>query len=494
MAVQTATFEKTIRTLLDEKKYQTVKDILVTMEPADIAAVFDDFGEERMALLFRLLPKETAAETFAELESEIQETLIRGFSDRELHELVNELYVDDAADLVDEMPANVVKRILAQADPQMRKEINEILRYPENSAGSIMTTEYVSLRPKMTVAEAITRIRRTGVDKETIYTCYVTEGRKLLGAVSVKDLLLAVDDDAPVSSLMDENVISVSTLTDQEEVATMLSKYNFLALPVVDTDGRMVGIVTFDDAMDVLVEETTEDIEKMAGMLPSEKTYLRSTPWDLFKHRIPWLALLMISATFTGLIITNFENALAAQVVLTAFIPMLMDTGGNSGSQASVTIIRALSLGELEFSDAPKVLRRAEGHLERDPHRRALRLRARGAVLRQDHALRPAAARQHGHHAHDRLRGMLHDGADRADRQGRRLLAADGGQEDRLRPGRDGEPLHHDDRGRALAARLLRHRQRPAVLKKEGRSGRSSLFFVTKSLPLRYGRGRLCVL
>ncbi len=356
MAVQTATFEKTIRTLLDEKKYQTIKDVLVTMEPADIAAVFEDFGEERMALLFRLLPKETAAETFAELESENQETLIRGFSDRELHELVNELYVDDAADLVDEMPANVVKRILEQADPQMRKEINEILRYPENSAGSIMTTEYVSLRPNMTVAEAIARIRKTGVDKETIYTCYVTEGRKLLGAVSVKDLLLASDDDAPVSSLMDENVISVSTLTDQEEVATMLSKYNFLALPVVDTDGRMVGIVTFDDAMDVLVEETTEDIEKMAGMLPSEKAYLRSTPWDLFKHRIPWLALLMISATFTGLIITGFENALAAQVVLTAFIPMLMDTGGNSGSQASVTIIRALSLGELDFADAPRVV------------------------------------------------------------------------------------------------------------------------------------------
>ena len=356
MAVQTATFEKTIRTLLDEKKYQTVKDILVTMEPADIAAVFDDFGEERMALLFRLLPKETAAETFAELESEIQETLIRGFSDRELHELVNELYVDDAADLVDEMPANVVKRILAQADPQMRKEINEILRYPENSAGSIMTTEYVSLRPNMTVAEAITRIRRTGVDKETIYTCYVTEGRKLLGAVSVKDLLLASDDDAPVSSLMDENVISVSTLTDQEEVATMLSKYNFLALPVVDTDGRMVGIVTFDDAMDVLVEETTEDIEKMAGMLPSEKTYLRSSAVDLFKHRIPWLMLLMVSATFTGMIISGFENKLAAQVVLTAFITMLMDTGGNSGSQASVTIIRALSLGELELNDLPRVV------------------------------------------------------------------------------------------------------------------------------------------
>ena len=356
MTVQNNHLQKTFRKLLDDKKYQTIKDVLVTMEPADVAALFEEFGEERMALLFRLLPKEAAAETFAELDSEYQEQLIRGFSDRELHELVNELYVDDAADLVDEMPANVVRRILEQADPQMRKEINEILRYPENSAGSIMTTEYVSLRPGMTVAEAIARIRKTGVDKETIYTCYVTEGRKLLGAVSVKDLLLASNDDAPVSSLMDENVISVSTMTDQEEVAKMLSKYNFLALPVVDTDGRMVGIVTFDDAMDVIVEETTEDIEKMAGMLPSEKAYLRSTPWDLFRHRIPWLALLMISATFTGLIITGFENALAAQVVLTAFIPMLMDTGGNSGSQASVTIIRALSLGELDFADAPKVV------------------------------------------------------------------------------------------------------------------------------------------
>ena len=355
MAVKTLTLEKTIRSLLDDKKYQTLKDVLVTMEPADIACVFEELEEERVPLLFRLLPKETAAETFAELEPERQELLIRGFSDRELHEVVNELYVDDAADLVEEMPANVVKRILAQADPQMRREINEILRYPENSAGSIMTTEYVSLRPTMSVAEAIARIRKTGVDKETIYTCYVTEGRKLLGTVSVKDLLLCPDDATPVSKIMDENVISVNTLTDQEEVAQMLSKYNFLALPV-DNDARMVGIITFDDAMDVIVEETTEDIEKMAGMLPSEKTYLRSGAWDLFRHRIPWLMLLMISATFTGMIITGFEDALAAQVVLTAFIPMLMDTGGNSGSQASVTIIRALSLGELELSDLPRVV------------------------------------------------------------------------------------------------------------------------------------------
>ncbi|MBP5239332.1 MAG: magnesium transporter, partial [Oscillospiraceae bacterium] len=347
MAVRNVTLEKTIRKLLNEKKFQTLRDILVTLEPADISAVFQEQDEERAPLLFRLLPKELAAETFAELEPEWQELLIRGFSDRELRDVVSELYVDDAADLIEEMPANVVKRVLAQADPQMRKEINEILRYPEDSAGSIMTTEYVSLRPSMTVKEAFQRIRKTGVDKETIYTCYVTDERRLLGTVSAKTLLLQADENTPVSEIMDENVISVHTLTDQETVAQMLSRYNFLALPVLDQDDRMVGIVTFDDAMDVLVEETTEDIEKMAGMLPSEKTYLRSTAWDLFLHRIPWLALLMISATFTGLIITGFESALAAQVVLTAFIPMLMDTGGNSGSQASVTIIRALSLGEL---------------------------------------------------------------------------------------------------------------------------------------------------
>ena len=356
MAEHNVSLAKSLKKLLDDKKYQTLKDILTTMNGADIAAVFEDMDEERTPLLFRLLPKELAAETFAELSPELQEHLIRGFSDKELREVVSELYVDDAADLVEEMPASVVKRILAQADPQMRKEINEILRYPDNSAGSIMTTEYVSLRPNMTIAEALQRIRRTGVDKETIYTCYVTEERRLIGTVSVKDMLLAQDENTPVSRIMDENVISVNTMTDQEEVAQMLSKYNFLALPVVDNDKRMVGIVTFDDAIDVLVEETTEDIEKMAGMLPSEKTYLRSTPWDLFRHRIPWLLLLMVSATFTGMIITRFESALAAQVVLTAFIPMLMDTGGNSGSQASVTVIRALSLGELELRDLPKVV------------------------------------------------------------------------------------------------------------------------------------------
>ena len=357
MAEHTVTMESTLEKLLEEKKYATLRDILVTMNPADIAGVFDGMEEQALPLLFRLLPKEMAAETFVEMDPEAQELLIHGFSDSELHEVLNELYVDDAVDIVEEMPANVVRRILRQADPQMRKEINELLRYPENSAGSIMTTEYVSLRPEMTVEEAILRIRRTGVDKETIYTCYVlAKDRTLMGLLTVKDLLLAQDDEEKVSEIMETNIISVNTGSDQEDVARMLSKYNFLALPVTDTENRMVGIVTFDDAMDVMEDEATEDMELMGGMVPSDKTYLRSNVFDLFLHRIPWLLLLMVSATFTGMIITSFENALAAQVALMAFIPMLMDTGGNSGSQSSVTIIRALSLGELEFHDLPRVL------------------------------------------------------------------------------------------------------------------------------------------
>ena len=348
---------KALLKMLEEKKYAALRDILVVMNPADIAALFDDMEEDRIPLLFRLLPKELAAESFVEMESDAQELLIRSFSDNELKQIVDELYVDDAADLVEEMPANVVKRILKQADPEMRRSINQILRYPEYSAGSIMTTEYVTLRPNMTVEEAILRIRRQGVDKETIYTCYVTgKDRTLIGMVTVKDLLLADDDEKLIEDIMLTNLIFVNTLTDQEDVAKMLAKYNFLALPVVDGEGRMVGIVTFDDAMDVIEEETTEDMEIMGGMLPSEKTYLKSSAFELFKNRIPWLMLLMVSATFTGLIITSFEGALAAQVALTAFIPMLMGTGGNSGSQSSVTVIRALSLDELDFSDVFRVL------------------------------------------------------------------------------------------------------------------------------------------
>ena len=356
MADHSVILENTLTKLLSEKKYTSLRDMFVTMNPSDIASIFENLEEDSIPLLFRLLPKELAAETFVEMEPENQELLIRGFSDSELKEVLDELYVDDAVDIVEEMPANVVQRILAQADPDMRKNINEILRYPENSAGSIMTTEYVSLRPTMTVGESILRIRRTGVDKETIYTCYVTENRTLIGLVTVKDLLLAEDDDTPVRDIMETHVISVNTQTDQEEVAHMFAKYNFLAMPVVDTENRMVGIVTFDDAMDVMEEEATEDIEIMGGMSPSEKTYVRASVWDLFKQRIPWLMLLMVSATFTGMIITHFESALAAQVALTAFIPMLMDTGGNSGSQSSVTVIRSLSLGELEFKDLPGVV------------------------------------------------------------------------------------------------------------------------------------------
>ena len=356
MAERFEIMEKALLKMLEEKKYIPLREMLSTMNPSDVAGLFADLENDRIPLAFRLLPKELAAETFVEMEPDAQELLIRTFSDNELKEIVDELYVDDAAALVEEMPANVVKRILKQADPEMRKSINQILRYPENSAGSLMTTEYVALRPQMTVEEAILRIRRQGVDKETIYTCYVTEGRKLIGLVTVKDLLLADDDETQVQDIMLTNLISVTTHTDQEEVVRMFDKYNFLALPVVDGENRLVGIVTFDDAMDVMVDEATEDMELMGGMLPSEKTYMRSSVFELFKNRIPWLMLLMVSATFTGLIITAFEGALAAQVALTAFIPMLMGTGGNSGSQSSVTVIRALSLGELEFSDIGRVI------------------------------------------------------------------------------------------------------------------------------------------
>ena len=357
MAERFEIVEKALVKMLEDKKYITLRDILLTMYPSDIAAIFSNLEEKQIPLMFRLLSKEQAAETFVEMDPDAQELLIKGFSDNELKEVLDELYVDDAADIVEEMPANVVKRILDHANPELRKSINQILRYPEDSAGSIMTTEYVSLWPNMTVEEAILSIRRQGVDKETIYTCYVTApDRTLMGLVSVKDLLLAQDDEMKPTDMMLTNIISVTTHTDQEAVARTLSKYNFLALPVVDTENRMVGIVTFDDAMDVLIEEATEDMERMSGMLPSEKPYLKSSPLELFKNRFPWLTLLMVSSTFTGLIITSFEDALASVVALTAFIPMLMGTGGNSGSQSSVTVIRSLSLGELKFRDIGSVL------------------------------------------------------------------------------------------------------------------------------------------
>ncbi|MBO4547060.1 MAG: magnesium transporter, partial [Treponema sp.] len=326
------------------------------MAASDIAALFERVDEKQIPLLFRLISKDKAADVFVEMDSGFQELLIRGFSDSELKDIVNDLYANEAADLVDEMPAIVVDRILKQISPEKRGDINRLLQYPENSAGSIMSTEYVSLRLGLTVGEAIAQIRKSGFDNKSFYTCYVTENKKLLGRLSVKDLLLAKDDSIKIDSIMKENVITVNTREDKEEVAKLLSKYNYYALPVVDGDGRMVGIISFDDALEVMEDEATEDIEIMGGMSPSEKTYLRSTPLDLFRLRIVWLLVLMVSATFTGMIITNFESALAVQVALAAFIPMLMDTGGNSGSQSSVTIIRALSLGEVGFNDLPKVV------------------------------------------------------------------------------------------------------------------------------------------
>lgn len=342
--------------LLEQKKYPELKAMLSEMNEADIAAVFADLPPEKLPLIYRILPKELAAEVFVNMESDAQELLIRAFSDNELREVLDELYVDDAVDIIEEMPATVVKRILWHTDPEVRKSINEILQYPEDSAGSLMTIEYVDLKKYMTVEDAFTRIRRTGVDKETIYICYVTdENRKLLGIVTVKDLLLS-DQSKKIFEIMDTNIISCTTLEDKEVVADKFQKYDLLALPVVDRENRLVGIITIDDAMDVLQDENTEDIEKMAAITPTDKPYLKMSVFDIWKKRFPWLLLLMVSATFTGRIIQNYEEALQAYVVLTSYIPMLMGTGGNCGGQASTTIIRGLSLGDIEFRDTFKVI------------------------------------------------------------------------------------------------------------------------------------------
>lgn len=346
-----------ISALCVQKKYRDIKDILTEINPADIASIFEELPEEQRLLLFRLLPKEEAAETFVELDGDTQETLIRAFSDTELKEVIDELYLDDTVDIIEEMPATVVKRILKNTDSQTRNSINTLLRYPEDSAGSIMTPEFVDLKRDSTVEDAFKRIRRTGVDKETIYTCYVTDAsRHLIGVTTVKELLLHNYDDN-IEDFMETNIIFVNTHDDKEKAANLFDKYNFLALPVVDMEERLVGIITVDDAIDVLQEENTEDIHKMNAMVrTTEKPYLKIGVFETFKSRIPWLLLLMISATFTGMIITSFEDKLAALIVLTAFIPMLMDTGGNSGGQASATIIRALSLNEIDLKDIFKVI------------------------------------------------------------------------------------------------------------------------------------------
>ena len=340
----------------EQKQYAQARDLLLPLEAADIALLFYDLDDDRVPLVFRLLPKELAAEVFVELETDDQEMLLKSFSNAELKEVLDELYLDDAVDIVEEMPANVVTRILKYSDPEMRKSINEILKYPEDSAGSIMTTEFVDLKRNMTVEDALKRIRRTAPDKETINVCYVIDERRhLIGYLSIRRLLLAEEDDI-IGEIMEKSTIAVQTLDDQETVAQALSRYDFLALPVVDTENRLVGIVTVDDAMDVIEEETTEDFEKMAAMLPTDKPYLRAGIWETWKSRTPWLLMLMLSATFTGLILTRFENSLMACAILTSFIPMLSGTGGNSGTQASTAIIRALSLDEVRFSDLLQVL------------------------------------------------------------------------------------------------------------------------------------------
>ncbi|MCR4951042.1 MAG: magnesium transporter [Solobacterium sp.] len=359
MTYQKESFEDLIERMqsyLTDKKYVDARETIVDLEPVDIAYIMETLPEDTIPLVFRLLPKELAAEVFVELDSDSQEDLIKGFSKSELKEVIDELYLDDVVDIIEEMPATVVKRILSTADADTRKDINNILQYPESSTGSIMTTEYIDLKTYMTVEDALKKIRRVGQDMETINVMYITDpARHLLGYVSIRTVLVS-DDEDKMEDIMDTAVISASTLDDQEETARKFEKYDFLTMPVVDKENRLVGIVTIDDALDVLVEETTEDIERMAAISPSYKPYLNTGILETVKSRIPWLLLLMVSATFTGQIISSFEESLAAVTVLTAYIPMLMDTGGNCGSQASVTVIRGISLDEITLKDLFKVI------------------------------------------------------------------------------------------------------------------------------------------
>ena len=342
---------ETLQEMLSERRLHEARERLSQLNEVDLAELLSELSEEQLSIAFRILPKELAADTFSYLESETQQELIQALSDKELNFLIENLFLDDTVDMIEEMPANVVKRILSNTDPVTRREINELLKYPEDSAGSIMTTEYVRLQEAMTVQQAFDRIRKVGVDKETIYTCYVTNAkRELMGVVTIKDLLLN-DYETLIGDIMETNLIYATTTEDQEKVAHSFDRYDLLAIPVVDTDHRLVGIITFDDVIDVLQEENTEDIERMAAIIPTDKPYIKTSAFETYKKRIPWLLLLMVSATFTGSIIAHYEQALGAYVVLTAYIPMLMDTGGNAGSQASVSIIRGISLEEIEFKD-----------------------------------------------------------------------------------------------------------------------------------------------
>ncbi|MCR4807114.1 MAG: magnesium transporter [Lachnospiraceae bacterium] len=345
-----------IKELIDNRQYTQLRQELAELQEADIAAVLEELPKDELIRVFRILPKTMAADVFAYLSIETEQMIITALTDREAANIINNLMADDATDLMEEMPAGVVKKLLANANAETRRDINHLLRYPEDSAGSIMTVEFVDLKVHLTVAQAIERIRRTGIDKETINICYVLDAeRHLIGTVSLRYLLLRKADEV-IGDFMNDNIISVNTMTDQEEVAQLFSKYDFTAMPVVDNENRLVGIITIDDVVDIMQEEATEDIEKMAAILPTDKPYMKTGVFETWKKRIPWLLLLMISATVTGKIITHYEDALGTYIVLTAFIPMLMDTGGNAGGQASVTIIRGLSLNEIEFKDMIKVI------------------------------------------------------------------------------------------------------------------------------------------
>ena len=345
-----------VKELLEKKQYTKLRQMLSDKNTADIAVILEELPEEDLLKIFRILPKTMAADVFSYLEVDHQHELITSMSEKDAAGIINNLMADDATDLLEEMPANIVKKILANANPDIRRDINHLLRYPEDSAGSIMTVEYVDLKETMTVEDAIERIRKVGMDSETINICYVLDAkRKLIGTVALRYLLIS-PSDAVIGEIMHEDVIFINTMMDQEEVARQFQKYDFTAMPVVDNEERLVGIITVDDIVDILQEEATEDIEKMAAIVPTDKPYMKTTVFETWKKRIPWLLLLMIFATFTRSIITSFEDSLSACVVLTAYIPMLMDTGGNAGGQASVTIIRGLSLNEIEFKDAFRVL------------------------------------------------------------------------------------------------------------------------------------------
>ena len=354
--METRTELEELRGLLEARQYTRLRQFLAERNEADIAGLMEELEEEEILKVYRILPKDLAADVFSYLEFEIQQTIINSLSDKEAGGVIDNLMADDAVDMLEEMPANVVERLLANANPETRQAINQLLRYPEDSAGSIMTVEYVSLKESLTVDEAIERIRSVGLDSETINICYVLDSRRrLVGTVALRYLLLSRGDDV-IGDIMHENVISIHTHMDQEQVAAQFKKYDFTAMPVVDNENRLVGIITVDDIVDILEEETTEDMEKMAAIVPSDKPYMKSTVWETYKKRIPWLLLLMVSAAFTGAIISSFEEALSVYAALIAFIPMLMDTGGNAGGQASVTVIRGLSLGEIEYRDVPRVV------------------------------------------------------------------------------------------------------------------------------------------